>query len=323
MMEVESAAEGMSSPAPVLEVDAPSYVYSSLDFTQPSIRLIRILPDLSIEGQIRCEVRDASIADHYTCLSYVWGEPSENWITIHGQRHSVRDNLLSFLQVTRKQKSHLWFWIDALSINQLDVAERTHQVQQMGLVYSSAQGVLSWLGDDEKIAEFFSVLAIEQIGRHRVHRSLIRAWSLSPHWTRAWITQETVLAQSLTLMARSSEIAARQLPRSTDEVSSSGTELNSTFYQYKELAAATGREGDSVRGRTLPFLLALFPSKTCALVHDRIFSLLGICGEGADLQVNYSLTVEELAFKVLLKCKRSFCLCSMNAMLKALGLNSI
>ncbi|KAF2828669.1 hypothetical protein CC86DRAFT_259497, partial [Ophiobolus disseminans] len=67
-------------------------------------------------------------------------------IEIDGQLHSIRDNLLSFLQVARRKLGFVWFWIDALCIDQINVAQRTRQVQQMGLIFSSATEVIAWLG---------------------------------------------------------------------------------------------------------------------------------------------------------------------------------
>lgn len=40
-------------------------------------------------------------------------------------------------------------WVDAICINQQDVAERGGQVQLMGSIYSKARQVIVWLGKDE------------------------------------------------------------------------------------------------------------------------------------------------------------------------------
>jgi hypothetical protein len=42
-------------------------------------------------------------------------------------------------------------WIDALCIDQESIVERQHQVRQMGLIFSAAKAVASWLGMDEAI----------------------------------------------------------------------------------------------------------------------------------------------------------------------------
>ncbi|KAH7412201.1 hypothetical protein DE146DRAFT_642565 [Phaeosphaeria sp. MPI-PUGE-AT-0046c] len=45
-----------------------SAVYSVLDLSQRSIRLIRIQKILSREGYIRCDVRHTTIESNYICL---------------------------------------------------------------------------------------------------------------------------------------------------------------------------------------------------------------------------------------------------------------
>ena len=42
-------------------------------------------------------------------------------------------------------------WIDALSINQEDIAERNDQVNQMAQKYEVAKKVIVWLGDEDAI----------------------------------------------------------------------------------------------------------------------------------------------------------------------------
>jgi hypothetical protein len=47
-----------------------------------------------------------------------------------------------------------WLWIDALCIDQSNAMKRNHQVQQMGLIYSQAERVMVWLGNNHYIAWF-------------------------------------------------------------------------------------------------------------------------------------------------------------------------
>ena len=42
----------------------------------------------------------------------------------------------------RKQEVILYLWVDALYINQLDINERNHQVNQMGDIYRRAKRVI-------------------------------------------------------------------------------------------------------------------------------------------------------------------------------------
>lgn len=47
-------------------------------------------------------------------------------------------------------------WIDAICINQADLAERSQQVAIMGSIYSGARCVLSWLGEPDRSGRYIS-----------------------------------------------------------------------------------------------------------------------------------------------------------------------
>lgn len=130
------------------------FQHTPLDRIVPSIRLIRTLPNFSHSGEIQCEVRHGTIANTYTCLSYVWGEQDGGaWILLNNRRFWIRDNLGRILRVSR-QKPQIcseWLWIDAIAIDQKNTSERNHQVQQMGQIFRSARRVISWLGASEDL----------------------------------------------------------------------------------------------------------------------------------------------------------------------------
>ena len=58
----------------------------------------------------------------------------------------VRENLWWALKHLRLKDRERFLWIDALSIDQNNVDERNHQVNQMDLIYAKAARVLIWLG---------------------------------------------------------------------------------------------------------------------------------------------------------------------------------
>ncbi|KAF2633929.1 HET-domain-containing protein [Macroventuria anomochaeta] len=64
--------------------------------------------------------------------------------------------LVGFLVSARECYCSTWFWIDALCIDQDNVDERNHQVQQMGEIFSCAQQVFAWLGNNQNIAGFLA-----------------------------------------------------------------------------------------------------------------------------------------------------------------------
>jgi hypothetical protein len=164
----------------------PLFKHSPLDHQAPSVRLIHILQDLSPEGYIRCEIQHASTDSKYVCLSHVWGEEDPgHWIVLDNRRFWIRDNLWHFLQAAW-QKPHIqneWLWIDALCIGQGNGAERNHQVQQMGSIFSSAQRVICWLGASEKIEWYLNCV---------LSGKMVTFWDGRPffnceYWNRAWV----------------------------------------------------------------------------------------------------------------------------------------
>lgn len=102
------------------------------------IRLLRILPT-STEQEVQCEIRSGTTAEHYICLSYCWGGIDLCSITLNGLPTKIWRNLYHFLREATRRGINHWLWIDALCINQSNVAERNHQVKHMASIYRLAQ----------------------------------------------------------------------------------------------------------------------------------------------------------------------------------------
>ncbi|KAI9688025.1 MAG: hypothetical protein M1820_010313, partial [Bogoriella megaspora] len=89
----------------------------------------------------------------YVALSYVWGSPSPvRKIFIDGVPFYVRTNLELALRQLRKYRriqEGFKIWVDAISINQDDVEERSEQVARMKNIFKSAWHVLVWLGKEK------------------------------------------------------------------------------------------------------------------------------------------------------------------------------
>ncbi|KAH7082684.1 heterokaryon incompatibility protein-domain-containing protein, partial [Paraphoma chrysanthemicola] len=274
------------------------FTHAPLDHQEPSIRLIRILSNLSKHSRIQCEIRHASIYDAYYCLSYVWG-PKENLrsIEINNKAYAIRSNLFSFLDNARRKPHFLqrWLWIDALCINQEDDRERVHQVQQMGDIYSNAVGVVSWLGPCERIAAF-----LQDPSDKKIHSTT--EFYASEYWNRAWITQELALARCVTFMALDAEVDRRVVPFEYHR------ELRRPSSRRNTIISENSRE---VKGRSLFFLLDLTKMKYCEVTRDSVFSLLSLSGDGVLVAVDYSSQHILLASHILRSCSETFCLCSL------------
>ncbi len=126
-------------------------IYSSLDKAKREIRLVKLSPDIDPEYDVCCEMSAVSLNTRpvYQALSYTWGNQNDTVpITLNGQRLAITRNLKKALQRLRTINTKTPVWIDALSINQFDPAERTHQVEMMRVIFENPKEVIVWLGDD-------------------------------------------------------------------------------------------------------------------------------------------------------------------------------
>ncbi|KAI1082505.1 heterokaryon incompatibility protein-domain-containing protein [Whalleya microplaca] len=126
-----------------------SYRYSPLHGEE--IRLITLHPgpwddDLYVE----LHHEDLSEPAPYEALSYVWGSIDDKVpIRVHAGLLSITRNLASSLRYLRYEDRPRVLWVDAVSMNQRDVPERSHQVTMMGSIFQKAARVVAWIGNEE------------------------------------------------------------------------------------------------------------------------------------------------------------------------------
>lgn len=103
-----------------------------------------------------CDISSISLVQisecRYAAVSYVWGnpKPSES-IIVNGYSMLIAENIFSFLRHAQRHHNMV-LWIDALCINQQDIAERNLQIQKMMTIFDSAVTVIAWLGPCRDIA---------------------------------------------------------------------------------------------------------------------------------------------------------------------------
>ena len=155
----------LSTPSTTLP---PSYVYKSLPTSPATIRLIKIHNETSsFDDPINCEIHhvslDAASGYGYTGLSYVWGEPIFDQ-TIHcdGCVIKVTSHLHEAIRSLRSRRVS-WVWIDAICIDQSNIAERNAQVSIMGRIFKQTKMTFAYLGemgeDGEQVAGLIIRLA--------------------------------------------------------------------------------------------------------------------------------------------------------------------
>ncbi|KAH8790619.1 heterokaryon incompatibility protein-domain-containing protein, partial [Hyaloscypha finlandica] len=116
-------------------------------------RIVTIQPG-SDDDPIRCNlsvVEDDHVPE-YQALSYVWGSQKDSkTIHLNDTPWQITTNLFAALKQLREADGPHAMWIDALAINQTDIAERNAQVSKMRTMYSLAESTVIWLGpmDDD------------------------------------------------------------------------------------------------------------------------------------------------------------------------------
>jgi hypothetical protein len=289
------------------------FKHDPLEYHGSTIRLVKVRPSTDANDQIQCNIRIASTDSEYICLSYVWGNRAPgDWILMNDKRLWARQNLINFLTSARSLvdiQSH-WIWIDALCIDQENIEEREYQVKRMGHIYSRANRVVSWLGIDPTVALW---LQFTQAGKYDYSAGR-DSFQFSPYWERAWITQEMALARRISFMACKTILDSDQLPTLKDSLKlERWTELMKSFTYLRTISRET----------SLFQLLSRSLDKKCKYPRDRVFSLLTLCWDGVNVDVDYTISDVFLAWKILNSCNHGLCLCSIRFVHRALKLNAL
>ncbi|KAL1870144.1 hypothetical protein Daus18300_005208 [Diaporthe australafricana] len=196
------------------EISIPDNEQRAVPFTdhplrrdRREIRLLVLLPALTLQDEVHCEFRVVSLGpssdsiptpqnSRYEALSYIWGDSTTNRaITLCGTRFQVTDNLHAALVRLRRTDASRILWVDGLCIDQDRNAERNWQVALMSQIFRAADTVLVWLGDYEAQYE---PTADRETERELWHRQSSRALGRAlyePLWSEsAWSIQAAAVA---------------------------------------------------------------------------------------------------------------------------------
>lgn len=198
---------------------AQPFHYSPLA-SENSIRLITIQPETSAYGLLICTLSHVEFGSRpsYEALSYTWGDNLDHRpIILDGRPFYVGINLFDALHYLRRDDQKKTVWADAICINQDDIPERSAQIQIMPHIYTRADTVIVWLGDEiasqnlmpdmpavRKRAERLRPAETTQVAPEAwVHHKRIAGENYSPevgylaslvrkndYWQRLWIIQE-------------------------------------------------------------------------------------------------------------------------------------
>ena len=117
------------------------------------VRLLIISPSPDASHSLECQLRcvDMNTTPSFEALSYVWGDPEERAVfQCDGKHFSSTASLHRALVRIRPSDKPRAVWADAVCINQEDLDERAHQVTLMDRIYTQAQQVIVWLGNENE-----------------------------------------------------------------------------------------------------------------------------------------------------------------------------
>jgi hypothetical protein len=181
--------------------------FSPLDPSLRQIRLLRVKPDPS---ELSAALETVSLDDgpKYTALSYTWGKEVSKGegITLSGPEQVGRLPITKNLQIVLEHlcadggDEPITLWVDALCINQADMAEKSNQITLMKDVYSKAEETCIWLGpatDDSDLAmaaigELYATRTYVLHGDETLSEARIQAINALMErewWSRIWVVQ--------------------------------------------------------------------------------------------------------------------------------------
>ena len=270
-----------------------------LSNSSSSIRILDLWPAGERWG-IETDLRTVRLEDNpaFEALSYEWGDPRKSHsISVGGKRFRVTGNLWNALHNVRHETEARALWVDAISIDQTNLNEKSSQVPLMSIIYRRARSVLISLGKHtpprwvEKsnpstwTSGWVEKTADEYWGTTAYW---LRQLMMEEYWKRCWVVQEIGSGLSI-------EVYTERKPIPWDKF----MELAMIFASKNPTSTLANRvlRFDSLRkalyhdGRTyvLGQLLENFKDSFCSINLDKILAFAGMAVDcqGECLPVDY------------------------------------
>ncbi|KAH6723769.1 heterokaryon incompatibility protein-domain-containing protein [Leptodontidium sp. MPI-SDFR-AT-0119] len=266
----------------VSHIQSPPYIYKPMR-AKTEIRIITLLPPpLFAPHEIECTISTAKLSSKpiYEALSYVWGKPVfDRRVYIGDKELNITASLATALQQLRYRDRPRRLWVDAISINQKDNAEKTSQIPLMAQIYGQATSVIGWLGEKsiQTTATIQTLLDLGSLELVRMRASI----QYQRHGETSSTRGELGILQRMFGMNTSSLFMKRQPELKTPQ----------------KLVNETIRDQHMTHQPLSLFdLVSSNLNRRCANDSDRIYALLGLPRADNDLAitVNYNTKVEDL-----------------------------
>jgi hypothetical protein len=244
---------------------------------------------------------------------------------------SITTSLFTALKRFRRPDETRILWVDAICINQDQDKEKNAQVILMPKIYSKAHRVLIWLGEDmcgvegvgESLLQAQTLLPTEAIDAKKLQEasdgllqsvltniennqmnwmdhdwSSIDALMSRPWFQRRWIIQETAFAQEAIVVCGEIVFPWKDLAAVAIRVAQLGLQpwIKASVAMFKSVQTiGTLMLFQHYHGvGTLLDAVQTTAYFQCGDPRDNIFALLSLAKDGASIQPDYTLTVEEV-----------------------------
>jgi hypothetical protein len=292
------------------------------------IRLLCLEPALSADEVLPFSFVCGDLQDHqdrYEAISYTWGEPLLVHPLYHGEDGThivVTANLDRALRYFRRPVTQRLLWADAVCINQVDGAEKSHQIPLMAQIYRNAKKVLAWVGggtEEERGMQHLSTLSRNNrdtveprtnvVPDHVSHnhmspkaRASMQQFFKLSWFTRLWIIQEVVFNNDIeifcyhTLLTWSRLISGLfVLQRDRSEISGSISSKRITallsiarLWRY-QCTVDDPRKPQLAKPENFLDILSSFSSYDCSDARDRIYALYSMTTDIAPTERTYKV----------------------------------
>ena len=220
-------------------MDRSTFSYTKLDSPSQQIRLLSFEPG-SEQNAIHCKLQVLNVDDahDYNAISYTWGKPlNTHIIVIDGLSVPVRGNCCYALRQAQNYQTDMYYWIDAICINQDDVEEKNVQVAMMGEIYARATCVLACIGPHHDDSRLLFDLILKSKYVNFSQQGLTRARLAINHiasrayFQRLWVVQELHKAKKVLLCCGMDilstgaffEVAKQNIAGTTSPIPTGGT----------------------------------------------------------------------------------------------------
>lgn len=316
--------------------------------------LLVLLPATDDNAEIVIKMRNnptEEAARQYEALSYVWGaadnpegirvlastatgtqEEDVAYSSDHAAPLHVTENLASALRHLRQQDAARTLWIDAICIDQQNVAERSEQVGKMGHIYRSATRVLVWLGPASPDSDLAMGL-VDHLGQVLRFDCLSETFTptsigaAEPHWAdltqllpyqehelhaldslfarpwfdRLWVVQEVLIGAEAVVLCGRQHTTWQSVLVAMCCLGRKGTNTDRRYASVSRLLQIETVFFTSLKFGLLD-LVSITKHLKCADDRDRIYSLLSLAADVANIKPDYSLSTLQVFRELVMQC---------------------